>query len=181
MQRRELLAALGAGAAASLLAPLTADQRLAVARNLHAQAKPGGFLSGAQRELIVRIADTILPRTATPSASDVQVPAFIERLLTDWQTEAERSELLAGLAAFDQRCEASRGSRFASLTPQAQTAAIAEVDGKQGKKGSPEAAYATLKGMVVYGYFTSERVMKEVLKVRVIPGRFDGCAPFATH
>ena len=181
MQRRELLIALGAGAAVSLLAPLTDAQRLTIARTLHAQTRPGNLLSAAQRELITAIADTILPRTATPGASDVQVTAFIERLLTDWQTEAERTELLTGLAAFDERCNASRGSRFISLAPDAQRAAIAEVDGKQGTRGSPEAGYTTLKGMVVYGYFTAERVMKEVLKVQVIPGRFDGCVPLAVH
>jgi hypothetical protein len=29
----------------------------------------------------------------------------------------------------------------------------------------------------VHGYFTSERVQKEVLKTVIMPGRFDGNAP----
>jgi len=36
----------------------------------------------------------------------------------------------------------------------------------------------------VHGYFTSEPVMKKVLKVEIMPGRFDGNAPMpqkATH
>ena len=181
MERRELLVALGAGAIVSLLAPLTPAERIAVARGLHAQTRLGDALSAAERELITALADTILPRTTTPSASDVQVPAFIERLLTDWHTKVERTELLSGLNGFDARCAAARGGRFASLAPEAQAAAVADVDGKPGVKGSPEGAYASLKGMVVFAYFTSERVMKEVLKTPVIPGRFDGCIPFPVH
>lgn len=38
-------------------------------------------------------------------------------------------------------------------------------------------AWWRLKGLVLHGYFTSERVQKEVLKVQVMPGRFDGCVP----
>jgi hypothetical protein len=43
---------------------------------------------------------------------------------------------------------------------------------------TPEArAYARLKRLVVHGYFTSERVQKEVLKTEIMPGRFEGNVP----
>jgi len=43
---------------------------------------------------------------------------------------------------------------------------------------APDArAWSRLKGLVVHGYFTSERVQKDVLKTVVMPGRFDGNAP----
>ena len=38
-------------------------------------------------------------------------------------------------------------------------------------------AYSRLKELVIHGYFTSERVQKEVLRTQIIPGRFDGAAP----
>ena len=40
-------------------------------------------LSDEQDNLIIDIADTILPRTASPSASDVKVDRFIDLLLHD--------------------------------------------------------------------------------------------------
>ncbi len=40
-------------------------------------------LSDEQDDLIIAIADTILPRTASPSASDVKVDRFIDLLLKD--------------------------------------------------------------------------------------------------
>ena len=36
--------------------------------------------------------------------------------------------------------------------------------------------YSRVKGLVIHGYFTSERVQRDVLKTEIMPGRFDGAA-----
>jgi hypothetical protein len=48
------------------------------------------------------------------------------------------------------------------------------------RREEPMRTYWRLKGLVVHGYFTSERVSKDVLHVEVMPGRFEGSAPLAT-
>jgi hypothetical protein len=45
----------------------------------------------------------------------------------------------------------------------------------KGERGSAEAEFGRLKSLVIYGYFTSERVVKDVTRNPIIPGRFDGC------
>lgn len=45
-------------------------------KTLHA-----GFFSGFEYELVKQIANTLLPATSTPSASDVTVPYFIELVI----------------------------------------------------------------------------------------------------
>jgi hypothetical protein len=87
----------------------------------------------------------------------------------------ERADFSNGLAAIDQR--AGPGG-FAAQSEAAQIAVLTTLDGKTEPKGGAEAGFATLKGLTIYGYFTSERVQKEVLKTVIIPGRFDGCIPF---
>ena len=47
------------------------------------------------------------------------------------------------------------------------------------RSSEPARTYWRLKGLIVRGYFTSEPVMKNVLKHVVMPGRFDGSAPVA--
>jgi hypothetical protein len=37
--------------------------------------------------------------------------------------------------------------------------------------------FSRLKQLIVHGYFTSERVQKDVLRVAILPGDFDGSAP----
>ena len=73
MERRDLLRALGAAGALALLPNETMAAWVRVASG----ARPADGLTDAQLALVGAIADTILPRTDTPSATDVGVPAFV--------------------------------------------------------------------------------------------------------
>ena len=75
MERRDLLRALGSAAAFSLL-PRTAEVAWATVT-----ASPGASLralTARQGALVGAIADTILPRTDTPGATDVGIQAFVD-------------------------------------------------------------------------------------------------------
>ena len=176
MDRRELLALIGAGVSTSLLAPLSASEHFDVGRAIHDRLETHlAALSAAEGALVTKIADLVMPATDTPGALDVQVPAFIDRMMATWCSASERAEFTTGLAALDRR---AGPAGFVAQPEAAQVALLKALDGKPGPKGSAEAAFATLKGLTIYGYFTSERVQKEVLKTVIIPGRFDGCIPF---
>jgi hypothetical protein len=178
MQRREVLGFLGAAALAPLLTPLSAEQRWTLAESLHdrmAGGTRGRALSRARMALVVALADTILPRTDTPGAVDVAAPEFVDLLLAEWYPDEERRELVAGLDALDARCREAQGGSFADLDPAKRAVFLLTVDGHDGPKGSPEAAYRTVKDVIVYGYLTSKPIAPLVSRFPIIPGRFDGC------
>ncbi len=176
MQRRDLLALIGTSVSAALLTPLSASERFDLGRTIHDGLAAGRTtLSKAENALVTRIADLVLPRTDTPGAVDVQVPAFVDQMMATWYSAEERSDFAKGLAAIDQR--AGTGG-FLAQSEAAQIALLTALDGRKEPKGTAEAGFATLKGLTIYGYFTSERVQKEVLKTVIIPGRFDGCIPY---
>ncbi len=178
MHRRDLLRVLGGSAAASLLAPLTPAQRLQVGRELHAASSPGAVFGARQLELVAELCDLIIPRTDTPGATDVGVPAFVERLLAWWDTTAERDRFLAGLADLETRARGLGVARFADLSAERKLELLTALDRATSRAaGSAEQAWARLKQLTVYGYFTSRRVQEEVLHSVIIPGRFDGCVP----
>ena len=172
MNRRELLALIGTSVTASLLQPLSATERLALGAQMHRNLGTGTALGAQYQEMVARIADLVLPRTDTPGALDVRVPQFVDLLMTNWYSPAERTDFEAGLTALDQRA----GGFIAKPEPD-QIAFLETLDGQKGPKGSAEEAFGTLKWLTVYGYFTSEQVQQEVLKTVIIPGRFDGCVP----
>ena len=173
MKRRELLRTL-ASAAALAVVP---DKNLAAAWSRVASGMPlQNALSPAHVTLVRAIADTIIPRTNTPGATDVGVHKFVEVIVNEHMTEAERVAALAGLDAIDARSRTESNVAFAELSANKRSAMIDSFE--QGDRSAePSQTYWRLKGLVVHGYFTSERVMRDVLKVTVMPGKFEGAAP----
>ena len=154
MHRRDLLRAFGA---ASALAILPHDAAAAWAR-VASGLRPANGLTDAQLARVGAIADTILPRTDSPSATDVGVPAFVNVIVTENYRDEERDAFAAGLDQLD-------------------PAAIDIYETATDRRAEPARTYWRLKGLVIHGYFTSERVMKDVLHYEVMPGKFDGDAP----
>ena len=87
MQRRELLRAFGAATALALLPHEAVAAWARVATGL----RPADGLTDAQLALVGAISDTILPRTDTPSATDVGVPAFVNVIVTENYSDADRA------------------------------------------------------------------------------------------
>lgn len=166
MQRRDMLRLLGSLGFTSALASLPGEQLWAIGAEAHRRA-PGGallVLSREAAEAISRIADLVLPRTDTPGALDVGCVEFIDLLLAEWFTPADRDLLLKGLAAID--------TTPATLPD---TARAIEAIQPRGAKDTASGAWWEFKYLTLFGWFTSERVMKDVLKYQIWPGRYGGC------
>ena len=174
MKRRELLRAL-ASAAALAVVP---DKNLAAWSRVASGIPLQNALSPAHLALVRAIADTIIPRTDTPSATDVGVHKFVDVIVNEHLTDTERVAALAGLDAIDARARTESNVTFAKLSADKRSAMIDSFE-KGDRSTQPSQTYWRLKGLVVHGYFTSERVMRDVLKVTVMPGKFEGAAPVA--
>jgi hypothetical protein len=170
MQRREAVRLLSIISTLPFL-PRTAEDAAALAEQLHQSAQGGtGFRSlGAEQQVLVgRIADAVIPSTDTPGALDVRVPEFIDHILTDWASSAERALILDGLSEIETRARGLDETAFATL--------LRELDGQRGAARGAGHAFERLKSLTVYGYFTSPVVEQDVLKTQMV---FDGyvCAP----
>ena len=154
IDRRHLLRALGSAAALTLLP----GEATAAWARVASGARLNSALTDAQLARIGAIADLILPRTDTPSATDVGVPAFVDVIVSEQYSDQEREVFVANIGAI-------------------QPAGIEAIEAQTDRSQQPARTYWRLKGLIVHGYFTSERVMKDVLKVQIQPGRFDGAYP----
>jgi gluconate 2-dehydrogenase gamma chain len=173
MTRREVLRAFGAATALALLPHEAVAAWARVATGL----RPAEGLTDPQLALIGAIADTIIPRTDTPGATDVGVPAFVNVIVSENYTDTDRAAFVTGLDAIEAQAKAGGGAAFVDLSPAARGAAIEVIENAADRRVEPNRTYWRLKGLVVHGYFTSEVVSKQVLKVEIMPGKFDGAAP----
>lgn len=172
MHRRDLLRATAAAAALSLL---PRDVQAAWARAGQHDAPNG--LRNEQRTLVAALADAIIPRTDSPGATDVGVPAFIGVIVSDYYADDERREFDAGVAAIDALALGMSGQAFAALGGAPLVSVMDALDKPADRNAPAVRGYTRLKALVLHGYFTSERVQRDVLKTEIWPGRYDGSAP----
>jgi hypothetical protein len=177
MERREVLRALGAAAAFTLM-PRTAQaawETVALS-----PGAPPRVLTDERSELVAALADAIIPRTDTPGATDVGVTAFIDVIVAEYYSDEERAVFLSGLDLIGARLRRGDATSFAGLSPESQKSLLDALDQPVDRQAPDARAWQRLKGLVIHGYFTSERVQKDVLKTVVMPGKFDGNAPMKT-
>lgn len=147
---------------------------------LHAATTPGAkgaFLTPQHLDLVTAIAERILPRTDTPGATDVGVPAFVDLMLGKYSTEHERQIFTAGLDQVNAASLAAHAQSFVKISAAQQDAILMEIAVASQKK--EKTFFHQMKELTVVGYFTSETVGRTVLHYDPVPGRFQGCVPIS--
>jgi hypothetical protein len=141
-----------------------------------AGAKPA-YLTREEFATTAAIAERILPRTDTPGAQDVGVPAFIDLMYGKYLTPDEQRTLSAGLAEVDATSTRMHQVIFAGLSAGQQDALLTEI--AKASQTRQKTFFHLIKELTLTGYFTSEKIGKEVTHYDPVPGRYQGCVPLA--
>ena len=132
MDRRTALRTLAAGVALPVLSPADLyglrSARTVVQCGVPPQPFIPATLSTEQLETVSIVADTILPPTETPGASDVGVPEFIDLMLTEWYDPDEVDVFLAGLAGLDEQARTRFGTSFNEASPDQHRTLVQDLD-----------------------------------------------------
>jgi gluconate 2-dehydrogenase gamma chain len=174
LDRRAAIHTLLKGGLALSLMPGFAETAWSAIADAGDRPAPGALNSG-QTQMIALIADTILPRSDTPGATDVGVPAWIDLVIAEYFSGARRAAFLADLSAIDQLAVSTCGASIVGLKHHDLVKVMDSMDAATGSKSLTPAqrGYVQLKELVIHGYFTSKPVQQDLLKVVIVPGRFD--------
>ncbi|MDX1478601.1 MAG: gluconate 2-dehydrogenase subunit 3 family protein [Saprospiraceae bacterium] len=141
------------------------------------------FLDQQEIDLVAQLAETILPRTATPGARDVLVHQYIDLMLHDHYQPRDQQEFLRGLQEVNERATRQHGQVFVACDPDAQKQLLETMEREahaamdEGYAMAERPFFITLKELTYLGYFTSEEIGEQVLSYDPIPGSYDGCIP----
>lgn len=182
MERRDLL---------KMIVAATGAAMVGLPALVHAQGPVAGaktLFSAAEVGTLDEIAETILPRTATPGAKDAGAGPFMAQFVTDCYTAKQQAVFRAGLVEIDKRA----GGRFVSLAPQARTELLRALDAEARKHvvkttdtGTAEVAeamphyFTMIKQLAIFSFFSSKVAATEVLRYVAVPGRYDGDLAYA--
>ena len=192
--RRDAIRTLGNLAVLPLLGGYGANQVAELGRHVHASAAerltrgvPPRALNEAQYQLVRSAAERIVPRTATPGATDAAVVDFVDAMLADWYGPDERARFLAGLGALDDRAAAGGATApaFIALDEERQTGLLEsfDIEVESLRRSDPADAdrhwFAMLKFLTVWGYYTSRVGMVEELRTDLLGGRYEPNASYS--
>lgn len=148
------------------------------------------FFRSKHAEIIAEIAETILPKTATPGAKDLAVPQFIDAIVAKTMNSEAQKGLVAEIEDFEKAVKSKYGKGFASLSNDQKLEYLTILDQEKPRSGmsmwginlEPDAPKSTflkkIKGMVLWGYYTSEEAGKNIFRYDPIPGIFEPCIPY---
>lgn len=161
------------------------------------------FFSVDQGSVLVKLVDIILPKTDTPSASEVGVHRFLDGYMDAVPEQGEQDMLKMGLDAFiaDALSESGKASaadltatdlepvlaaRLAKQTEEEEAAMYEALGSYQeamesGQEATLDSGIAsrmfanTLRGTVIWSYKTSEQIGENVLAYLPVPGEYIPC------
>ena len=187
MDRRELIQKaamlLGGAVSSSAMAGVLAG---CVSSPSAAGDKQTFFTPGEMKTATV-MADQILPRTDTPGAIDVGVPAFMDRMMAGYYQDRQRRILRAGLERADKDAMAAHGQVFSALSSDQQVALMRVYDREaydQNRRNAntPNADphfFRIVKELTIVGFCTSEAGATKFLTYAPTPGPYRADIPYS--
>ncbi len=160
------------------------------------------FFTKEQGAVLTKLVDIILPKTDTPSASEVQVDVFIDRFAKEVMEKEQQDFLIMSMSKFMDKALADNSiEKIEDLTAENMEPVLASslkvtkddqvlymdkinayneamAEGKEAnlEDGVSRFAFANnLRGLAIWGYKTSEYVGEEVLAYLPVPGEYIGC------
>ncbi len=153
------------------------------------------------------VAETILPRTATPGAKDAATGQFMAVMVNDTYDQKDQEVFHNGIRQLNEACREKYGSDFLSVTPEQRYHLLLQLDKEakeyqqkkrefdkeqserqkeELKKGNAAYEkekmsahyYTMMKQLALLGFFTSKPGATEALRHIAVPGKYEGCIDY---
>jgi hypothetical protein len=157
------------------------------------------FLTEREKHMVTHLVDIIMPTSNIPGGLDVNIPEFLDRMYLDVETKLKKNQFQKGAAIFAESFQKKTGKdilkgskediltlfeAYFKLSEEKQEEIIEKQLVKESKiTASEKSNYLLYKFLFsvryysLFGYYSSEKVGKEVLNYDPVPGVYHGCVP----
>ena len=140
-------------------------------------------ISAGQERLISDITETIIPKTTTPGARDLNLHLFVLKMLDDCYNKKDQQKFITGMAQFTGAVKSKFDSSFGELAVKQREQILLDIEHDQDPKSTdhPEELkvfYGIIKGQTVNGYTNSKYFMTKQVVYELIPGRYNARFPY---
>ena len=160
-------------------------------------------INANQQKLIADIAETIIPKTNTPGAKDLNLHLFVLKMLDDCYTKKDQQAFLAGLVQFNDMVDRKYNKSFSDLEVKDRENVLTTLEKSTKPAKDPQKAikpvsesgksieapkkkppvpplnlfYGTIKQQTIFGYTNSQYFMTKQVVYELVPGRYNVHVP----
>lgn len=131
-----------------------------------------------QQTLVTDMAETIIPKTGTPGATDLNLYGFIMKMVDDCTKKEDQQVFLKGMGEFNDIPKKLYNKSFADCSKKEREEVLKTFEKKDnGYSKNLLAFYNTVKGLTVFGYTESKYFMTKEVVYELVPGRYNAYYP----
>jgi hypothetical protein len=139
-------------------------------------------INADQEKLIGDMAETIIPKTNTPGARDLQLHLFVLKMVDDCYTKKDQQDFMTGMGQFTELIQKHYSTSFGQCDVKQREQALLSIEQDKDPKNTTYPAelktfYGIVKGQTVNGYTTSKYFMTKQVVYELVPGRYNAFYP----
>jgi hypothetical protein len=119
--------------------------------------------------------DTLLPKTETLGAVDLNIHTFIDRILANCHEQEDQQKFMASLDLVEKRTQETFDNSYSEADKTMREQILMGFD--QEEKVAEKEFFDQLKELTILGYTTSKYFLTNFTNYEMIPGGYDGCVP----
>ena len=133
----------------------------------------GSVFTPIEQEILVSVADTIIPASNSVGALTVGVDKFLQKLLSDCYEKEVQDNVKTQLAALESSATKSFSKSFGACDQLQRQELLLKFSTSE-NKGEND-FFKLMKSETIRGFNTSREVMMNYLNYKPVPGHYYGC------
>lgn len=139
-------------------------------------------INADQEKLIGDMAETIIPKTNTPGAKDLQLHLFVLKMVDDCYTKKDQQDFITGMGQFTDLVKKRYSRSFGECDQKQREQTLLSIEQDKDPKSTTypselKSFYGMVKGQTVNGYTTSKYFMTKQVVYELVPGRYNAFYP----
>ena len=134
-------------------------------------------LTGNDEKLLSEIAGTMIPKTDTPGADDLQTHLFTMKMIDDCFDSEHQQQFIKGLKEINPLSKKVYDKTFSEASNDQRVALLNNIELKKYPSKDLTSFYGMMKHLTIEGYMSSKYVGTNLIIYELVPGRFHGTFP----
>ncbi len=170
MQRRTALKTVALSIGSAIILPTWANAWST--KTLQSQDFNHSF---SQETLLAEVVETIIPKTDTLGAKDLEIHKFAMKMIADCYDKKAQEVFAKGLISVDEIAKKDFSKSFLESDSKQR---LVVLNSMMNSSNSNDKDFVRLvKNITIQGYLNSEYVMTNLRKYQFLPGKYHGCVP----